>query len=322
MRSIPALVAVLSFVAAAGEAEFADLRVRLAAGEVLRYACTTNATSDCSGREQGKPFTLRSDSTFGSIMVLKGLAAARPSPGEAQKGSIPLSLRLEKLSVVDKRSVDDSSIEVQMTSGKFKCIENGKVTADSENDIGVEKMAGYQERIKAMESAEVKLSMDAVGHQGSATGDPVLLETIQSNGAHGLFIILAGREVRPGESWDEHFTVPRLGEVKLTKPINVNSKMTFSRWVEREGKKFAEIEMVSAWENEIIRGEGNGGLLAEISHIDGRSAGTCLFDPATGHYIEGTMLQTVKYHMDGEREGQTTGLDVSGKTNFTFKLEK
>jgi hypothetical protein len=104
----------------------------------------------------------------------------------------------------------------------------------------------------------------------------------------------------------------------------VHSKMTFVKWVEKDGRKLASIDMMSAWEKQNLKGENNDGLLVEITRVDGRSAGTCLFDPQSGQYVEGAINVSVAYRIDGEKDGQATGLDVSGKTVFSFakKAEK
>ena len=70
-----------------------------------------------------------------------------------------------------------------------------------------------------------------------------------------------------------------------------------------------------------LKGENAKGLLAEISHITNMTTGTCLFDPASGHFVEGNISTDVKYHIDGERDGQRAGFDMEGKTTIAFSLK-
>ena len=306
------LAAALSHSTFAGDADRADLRVRIRPNEILHYAWTINSSSASSGREQGRAFTLTSESIFGLTLILKGLP-------QKHEGS-PVSVRLHDFAYTDRRSIGaDSKTELVVSKGRIKYTENGKLLVDSENDIGAERLAGYQQHIKNLENSEMRTVLDFSGRQNEVTGDSSLVETVKSGGAHGIFPILAGKEVAPGESWEDSFSMPQIGDFKLARSATVRSKMKFSRWVLNDGKSLAEIELVSAWDKQDLRGESEGGLLVEITRVDGRGTGTCLFDPATGHFVNGSIDVNVKYRIDGELDGQTTGLDVSGKTHFTFQ---
>jgi len=121
-----------------------------------------------------------------------------------------------------------------------------------------------------------------------------------------------------GESWESSFSMAKLGEFRLAKPAVVRPKMTFSKWVVKDGKDLAQIELQSVLETRELKGENDSRTLVEFTQFDRRGAGTCLLDPATGRFVEGAFEIASKYHLDGEREGQTMGLDVAGKTRYTF----
>jgi hypothetical protein len=314
-RSIGLVVlALLSGVLAAADDDPADLRLRLPFSEVARYAWTISSVTESKGREMGKPFTLTSDSTFAMTLVLKGL----PRKGD----TIPVSVRLQEVSIRDKKAISaESSVELFASKSRVKCTENGKVVVDSDNDIGLDRMADFQQPIKQMETAEIRSVLDAAGRQSDIQGDAELVDTVKSS-SHSIFPILAGKPVKPGESWEDSFEIPQLEKFKLARPAVVRSKMTFVKWQEKDGQRLAYIEVVSAWEKQDLRGENAAGMLVEITKVDGRTAGTCLFDPATGRFVEGSIEVTQKYRIDGERDGQAAGLDVSGKTTFAFALKK
>jgi hypothetical protein len=62
-------------------------------------------------------------------------------------------------------------------------------------------------------------------------------------------------------------------------------------------------------------------MLVEISGVDSRMIGSCHFDPASGRFADYKVIGETKYHMDGEKDGQRMGLDVTGKSEFSF-IEK
>jgi len=320
-----AILAGLSGALHSGEGDPADLSFRLGSGETVRYGWTINSGSKSSGRELGKPFVLVNEKTFAMTVVLRGMA--RPK-GE----TVPVSIKLQDFVFTDKNQIsskddktgelkEEAKTDVLVSRSKVKYVENGKVVVDSENDIGLEQLEALQRQVKAMESGEMRTTLDASGKQSEIQGDSALVETLKSS-SQGIFPILAGKETKPGESWIDVMKLPTLGIFTLAKPAVVTSRMTFVKWQEKDGRRLAYIEIASAWAKEDLKGENSEGLLVEITRVDGRSTGTCLFDPATGRFEEGAIDVSVKYRIDGERDGQTTGLDVEGKTTFTFAIKR
>ena len=309
------LVALLALSVSAAEGDAANLRLRFPQNEGLRYVWTLKSTSQSSGRERGQPFTLTKSNTTAMTMLLKGL----PPKGEGT----PVSLRLQDFTYSEKRSIGpDSAVELTASKGHIKYTENGKVLVDSDNDIGVEQLANFQQHIKSLENADLRAVLDPAGRQMEMQSDNALVEGIKKL-SQGIFPILAGKEVKEGETWEDSFKIPALGEdFKLARPALVRSKMTFAKWVEKDGVRLAQIELVSAWEKQDLKGENATGLLMEFSNIDGRSIGTCFFDPAKGQFTEGAIESELKYRLDGELNGETTGLDVTGKTVSTFAVKK
>ncbi|MCY3020913.1 MAG: hypothetical protein NTW87_17995 [Planctomycetota bacterium] len=295
----------------------AELRLRIAPNEVQRYAWTITATSDSRGNEKGRPFVLTGDSAFTMTLVLRGLPA---KPG-VKTDKTRVAARIQDLSYSDKRAVDTAKTELTVSKGRIKCVENGKVVMDSENDIGLDRLVDYQQHIKSIENGEMRATLDAAGRQSEVEGEPALVDTLKGGGAEGIFPILSARETKVGESWEDSFSMTRIGDFKLARPAVVRSKMTFAKWVTRDDKKLAQLEIASAWDNQPLKGEHPEGLLVEITSIEGRGEGTCLFDPATGRFVEGAVNFGMKYHVTGEREGQTTALDVAGKTRFSFAAQ-
>ncbi|MFH0938727.1 MAG: hypothetical protein V1899_05540 [Planctomycetota bacterium] len=301
----------LALSAWASENDSANLRLRIASGETLRYSWQINSNSESSGRELGKPFTLTANSSFSMTLALKGLP-------RKSDNAILVSLHLQDLSYNDKRSIGaESRIELNVSKGRIKYTENDKVIADSENDIGMDRIGDYQRHITSIENGEMRATLDATGRQTEVQGESSLIETIKSQ-SQAIFPILAGKEVKPGESWDDELSMPQLGDFKLAKPAIIRSKMTFAKWEVKDGRRLALIELASAWEKQDLKGENNDGLLVEITKVNGRSIGVSLFDPDTGQFVEGEITVSIKYRIDGERDGQATGLEVSGKTIFKF----
>jgi len=304
-----------------GEATSADLRLRIAPNDTVRYAWSIASSSESRGKERGRAFTLTTDSNFGMNLSLRGLAGKRENPAPATGAKADggrAAVRIQDLVYTDKRSIENSKTELYVSKGRIKYVENGKVIVDSDNDIGLDRFTEYQQHVRAVENGEMRAWLDAAGRQSDIQGDPALVETLKSGGAQGIFPILSGKETKLGEAWEDTFSMPQIGEFKLAKPAVVRSKMTFSKWVAKDGKNLAQIDVSTAWDNQELKGENDTGLLVEISRVDGGGAGSCLFDPATGHFVEGAINTNVKYRIDGERDGQTTGLDVTGKTRFTF----
>ncbi|MGD0089781.1 MAG: hypothetical protein ABSE73_07660 [Planctomycetota bacterium] len=323
LLSLAAMLAAAYPADAAGDT--ADLRLRIAPNESLRYAWTVAATSESKGIEKGRPFTLNTEVSYTLTLLLRGLppkrdGAAPPAPG--QEGA-RVALRIQDLTYLDKRTIADSKAEVSVSKGHVKCTENGKVIVDSDNDIGLEQMPDYLRPIRNIGNAEVRLTLDSAGRQSQPEGDAgltELLDAIRAGGAEGFYPIpiLAGRTAKVGESWESSYSLPKLGEFRLAKPAVIRPKMTFSKWVAQAGKDLAQIEVATVLETRELKGENDSRLLVEFTQYDRRGAGTFLLDPATGRFVEGALETTSKYHIDGEREGQTVGLDVAGKTRFTF----
>jgi len=315
MRHFCAVAALASFsfcmsAAMAGDGDAADLRLRIGSAEILKYAWSISSASDSVGKEDDKTFNLVADSTFGMTLVMRGL------PGK--KDAMPVAIRIKDQSYTDKRSIEQSKTELYVAKGKVKYIENGKVLIDSDNDIGLDKIGNYQQQLKNLEGSEMRVTLDSAGRQSDIQGDAIIVDAIKNGGAQGIFPILPGKEVRIGESWEDSFAMPKIGDFTLAKPVVVRSKATFTKWEDKGGKKFARIDIASSWDTPDLRGENKNGMLVEISKVDGRGYGSCLFDPASGKFVEGTIKFDLKYRIDGEHNGQRSGLDVTGKTNFSF----
>ena len=300
----------------AADDDAAELKLRIKPGDTLHYTWTITANSSSTGRHDGQPFTLSNDSVFTMTLQIKGL----PAKGE----QTPVSLRLQNISYTDRRSIgDDVKTELTVSREKVKYTENGKVLIDSENDIGTDSVSTYLDQMKLLETGEAHTLMDASGRQSEMQGESAMVEMFRSGGAQTIFPLLAGKSVKPGESWQDTFSMPNIGDFKLAKPAVVHSKVTFAKWETKDGKKLAQLELVSAMEHTELKGENPRGMLAEISHVNDTVTGTALFDPATGYFVEGTITNDEKYHIDGELDGQKQGMDKSGKSTVSFvKKEK
>lgn len=308
--------------ASGADAAPADLRLRVAPNEALRYTWTIATSSESKGKDRGQAFTLTANSSFGVTLLLRGLLPRREGTTGPQKPEgMRVAIRVQDMTYSDKRTIGDAKAEVTIAKGRIRCAENDKVVVDSDNDIGLERLGDYQRSLRSMENAELRVLLDPAGRQSSPEGDAALVETLKGGGAEGIFPILSGKETKMGESWENSFSLPQIGEFKLAKPAAIRSTMTFSKWVAKDGKNLAQVDLVSVWETRELRGENDYGLLVEITQVDGRSTGSCLFDPATGRFVEGAIDTTTKYRIDGEREGQTTGLDVSAKNRFSFAAQ-
>ena len=311
---IAVVLAVLPAVSHAGdENDPADLRLRIAPNETLKYVWTINSASESRGQEKGKSFTLTSDSASGMTLIMKGM----PMKHDPQ----PLSIRFQNFSWREKRAIGESVVDATVSRGHMKCIENGKLTVDSDNDVGLDRIKEYEQHIKRMEEGEIRTTLDAAGLPGEIQGDTAMAETLKNGGAHGIFPILAGKELKSGESWEDSFNISEMGEFKLARPAVVRAKMTFSKWETKDGKRLARIDLTSAWDSQELRGENPDGMLAKIINVDCHGTGTCLFDPATGHYVDGSVTYSSRYRIEGESNGQSAGLDVTGKSKFTFMAQ-
>jgi hypothetical protein len=298
------------------DADTAELRLHIRPNEVLTYNWSISTNSESSGHERGKNFTLKAETGFNMVMALQG------SLGNRKDSTTPVTVRTRDVSYLDKRSIDTSKTELTLSRGKMKYIEDGKVLVDSDNDVGLDRMKDYQEHIKRMEAAEMRMTLDPAGRQSDVQGDDAVVKAIKNGGAQGVFPILSGKATKVGDSWEDTFVMPMMQDFKLAQPASVRSHMTFSRWNESLGRKLAQIDIISKWDNRDLKGENDAGMLVEITKVNGSGGGTCLFDPASGHFVEGTLSYTMKYRIDGEKEGQKSGLDVSAKTQFTFTEKK
>ncbi|HYG75790.1 MAG TPA: hypothetical protein VEK08_12365 [Planctomycetota bacterium] len=303
-----------AFVLCAAEPDTADLRMKFAPNDTLLYDWTINAVSDSTGKEKEKNFTLAADSTFTMTLVLKAMNIRA-------KDGTPVLIKVKDQTYHDKRSVENSKTDLFVAKGKMKYVENDKVVIDSDNDIGLDKFQAYQQQLKNIENAEMRATLDAAGRQSDVQGEPSLVDAIKNGGAQGIFPILAGREVKLGESWEDSFAMAKIAEFHLARPAQVRSKMTFSKWEEKNGRRLALIDMLTVWDSKDLKGENDDGMLVEITRVDGRGAGTCLFDPDSGRFVEGSITFNLRYRIDGEKDGQKSGLDVNGKTRFSFKAQ-
>lgn len=310
MRSAILFAAVFSSLALCAGDDAADLTFRFNSASLVRYSWTMTNANVTEGRDQGRPFKFTNDTTFATTMELKGLLLKRDG--------IPLAVKYYDASYTEKKAIDQSSIEVQASAKKMKVTENGKVIVDSENDIGLDKVNDMRERFKSIEATEVRMVLDNTGKPIDAQGDVAIVNALKGNGAQGLFPILAGKTVKVGESWEESFEMPQLGEFKLAQPAVIKSKMTFVRWEEKNGEKLARIEVATAWANDELKGENGAGLLVEITKKEGGGAGWCHFDPKTGLFVDGELAMVMKYHLQGERGGEAVGLDITGNTRYVF----
>ena len=309
-----ALVFALSVFASLRAADSADLSFRFTPGQSAKYEWSTSSSTESSGREMGKPFTITSESSMEMNVLFKALPRRNDTPGQ------PLLMKIEKYSYKDKKSVGEEVGEIVVGKGKIKATQSGKAIVDSENDIGLEEVKSFQQLIRKIEDGEVRASLDSNGKfAGELSGETEVLSIIRSSGAESLPRLLAGHEVAVGEKWADSQTMTHIASFKLAKPAVVRSTATFKGWEEKNGKKLARIDIDAVWDPADLKGENDDGLLVEITRVQGASAATCLFDPTTGQYTEGRFDVLSKYRIDGKREGQSTGLNVTGKMSFAFK---
>lgn len=287
----------------------------MAAGEMYRYAWALESASNSAGMEQGKPLDLHIDK---SIRVEVVLTAETPPKGEEVLSAL---LRFENFGLQENRRVGDAaSSTLQIDRQNIMFTENGRVRVDSRNDIGMEKITAHQKALRFLERSVARIVMDRSSRQTRVEGDRLLLDTAHGGSSRGLFPLLSGKENAVGESWSGQFEIPRLAEVELDQPAMVRTRATFAKWHTHEGRKVAMIDVLSSWDALGLRGKDAAGLTVTLSGIDGHGAGVYLFDPETGRFLTGTMTFQLKYHLEGEREGERTALDVNGRSRFNFKL--
>src|SRR6185295_8367582 len=232
---------------------------------------------------------------------------------------LPLAFKIEHYSSNEKKAVNTDVLETHMSKGKIKIAQNTKVIVDSENDIGLDDVKAFQETYKHIVAGEMRTTIDPSGKEvGETEGEPNTIDVIKASGADGLLRLVTGRELRPGMTWEDSQTMPVIASFKLAKPAVIRSKSTFAGWETKNGKRLARIDIQSAWDTADLKGENEEGLV-EITKVEGKSGGTCLFDPAAGQFIDGVIEVSSKYRIGAKKVNQSTNLDVVSTTKFTFK---
>jgi len=296
----------------AAESDEADLSVKLAPDRVVKYQWTTVTSSETNGREAEGPFTFKADLNIGMTAILKGLPAKGPGTRVA--------FRIENYGYIDRKSLGKDVGEVQAMKGKIKVLQNGKTVVDSDNDIGLDEIKVIQQTLKSIEAGQMDVSLDSSGKAlDEAAGEPSVVDTIRATGVEGMLRIVPGRTMRLGGVWEDSQSIPMLATFKLAKPVTVRSTSTFAGWETKDGKRLARIDIKTVWDPNDLKGDNGQGMLVEVSRVQGLGAGTCLFDPESGHFIEGAIEATSRYRIEGKKEGQNMMLDVIGKNKFTFK---
>ena len=308
----------LSLVAASGintlaaEADSADLSFKLTPDQSVKYQWSTVSNTETSGKERGEAFTFKADLTIVMNTILKGLAPKGPG--------MRIGIRIENYAYNDKKSLGNDIGEIQASKGKIKVLQNGKAVVDSDNDIGLADVKSFQQTLKSVEEGQMETILEP---NGKAVSDPVgetaVIDTIKATGVEGILRLLPGRVLKPGDTWEDSQSVATIATFKLAKPVVVRSTSTFAGWETRDGKKVVRVDVKSVWDPADLKGDNGEGLLVEITHVQGVGVGTCLFDPSTGQYLDGLIEATSHYRIDGKKDGQSTGLDVVGKSKFTFK---
>lgn len=301
---------------AAEKTDEAELRLRLAPEETVRYAWSIESTKKSKSEDQGKPVDLQSDRTIKMTVVLNG---AQPQ----KAGEVAARLKFEDLAIDECDRVDGKEKDrLKIGENQILYIEDGKTIIDSRNDVGLEKINEYQKRLRGLVTAEVRLGLDAAGRPGRVEGEPSLVETLKAGGSQGLFPILSDARQKPGTRWDDTFSLDSLLDLKLDKPATVHARMTFAKWVQMEGRPVAEIEVASAWENATLSGVDEKGARVTLSNLEGLGFGACRFDPAQGRYLEGQIRCRIKCRIEEDRKGRKVAFDVDGETTFQFEQLK
>lgn len=262
----------------------ADLRLRIPPGRRLRYRWSIETTSTQKGTLKKRAFTLESTQRTAMTLYLTG---AKP----AAKEKTVVLMRYGKVSShTVKRIGKEARSEVHIADGRVLAKENGKVVVDSENDVGLEKIPGYWEKVRRMERARARLVLDAAGRTVNVSGDQVLTAQLKSGGAQNLFPLLSGKVTAAGKTWEAAQEQSKIGELTVRKPILMCWEMTFRRWVKRRGKKAAEIGIAMAWGNDELEGSAREGRLkVKLSNVKAVGSGVCFFDPATGTWLDGEL---------------------------------
>lgn len=295
----------------------AELRLQLAAGQTLRYGWAIESASDSKGQELGKPLDLRTQRSMRMAVVLEG---AQPPQGET---GLAAALRFENVALQENRIIGDAARSVlRVDRQDIQFTENNRVLIDTRNDVGVEKISPYQRALRGLERSAARLLLDAAGRQTRVEGDRLLLEAAHAGQAAGLFPALAGAAAKPGAAWEGQFEIPSLADVRLERPALVRTRTTFAKWDRRDGRDVVLLDMLAAWESRDLEGRDAAGLTVRLTRLEGQGAGSYSFDPRAGCFVEGVMTFRLRYRLEGERQAESTALDVSGRGRFSFRLEK
>jgi hypothetical protein len=310
------LVAGLAFVLPAAEEQRpALLQIRVKPGETYRYLWALDSASNSTGMEREKPLKLHVDKSIRVNVVLSGEESPR------NEDALSALLRFEGLALKENRRIGDaSSSTVQIDRQNIVYTENNRVLVDSRNDIGMEKITAHQKALRFLEKNVARIIFDNASKQTRVEGDRLLLDTAHGGNSRGLFPQISGRETKVGESWGGSFEIPSLAEVELERPVTVRTKATFAKWHTLEGRQLAMLDILSSWDGRDLQGKDTEGLSVTLTGVEGNGAGVYLFDPETGRFITGNMAFQIRYHLEGEREGEKTALDVNGQSRFNFKL--
>lgn len=295
----------------------ADLRLRLPKDSTLRYKWSIDFSSDSKGKELGKDLDLEVKKTIGMTVVLW---ATQPK-GTRRAGETDAFMKFQGLNLLETRKAGkDTKTLLKVGRHNILYKENEKTLIDSESDIGLEQITDYQRNLRNLEKGQLRMTIDKAGRLTRSSGNRSLVESLHGGNANSTFPILAGRSVKPRETWDERFQLTTLGEVQLDEPVSVLTRVRFAEWKKRKGRRLALLEVVSAWETRELSGKDNNGLSVDLTELESLGTGFCTFDPEIGCFVDGRMSYQSKYKIEGAKDGETTRLDVKNKTDFTFTL--
>ncbi len=294
--------------------EGVPLQFKLPSDQTQTYSWEVTSHQSSKGMDLGKKLDLKSDKSMKMTVLLRG------GKSKLKKGVLAI-LRFQGLEMIeDRQAGKDTKTYLKVGRNTIYSKENDRVLIDSQNDIGLDKITDYQRQMRGMEKGELRVELDRTGRPMSKTGESALMETLHGGNAQSIFPVLPEQQVKLKETWDSRFQIRSLGDLKLNEPAIVLTRARLAEWQTLEGRKVALIEVVSAWETDHLTGRDKQGLSVTISELKGLGSGVCTFDPAEGRFLEGSLSFKMDYRMEGSREGETTNIDVEGKTRFTFKL--
>lgn len=318
-RFLPALstAAFVFLTTALGVEEKADLRIQFPAEKVTRLRWSQNTASTRKGSLKDRPFVLETERRVAITMTLTGM---RPEAGETSA----LEMRCgDMFSHNIQRIGDEAKSEVLIEGARLTAKENDKVTIDSENDVGLDKIPNWIEQVRQMENARARISLDAAGRTLKIDGDKTVLDQVKGGAAQNLFPLLAGKEVSVGESWEDAQEVSKLDKLALTRPVNIRSVLTFKRWVEKNERRMAEIHLQTVWGSDKLQGTTPEGLKINLDKVRGLGWGICFFDPQEGLFYDGKIDFTLDYELNAVKpDGETENLTVSERTVTMFEPAK